>query len=61
VQEQFTGFIEIVDKTRAGLSERIKKELMDLKININYIRGQNYDNSSNMRGKKWCSKTFINH
>lgn len=35
VHEHFIGFIEVFDKTRAGLSERIIKKLMDLKININ--------------------------
>lgn len=52
VHEHFIGFIEVVDKTGAGLSERIIKELMDLKININDMRGQSYDNGSNMRGKQ---------
>jgi hypothetical protein len=46
------GFIEVFDKTGAELSERIIKELMDLKININDMRGQSYDNGSNMRGKQ---------
>lgn len=52
VHEHFIGFIEVFDKTGAGLSERIIKELMDLKININDMRGQSYDNGSNMRGKQ---------
>lgn len=52
VHEHFIGFIEVFVKTAAGLSERIIKELMDLKININDMRGQSYDNGSNMRGKQ---------
>lgn len=52
VHEHFIGFIEVFDKTGAGLSDRIIKELMDLKININYMRGQSYDNGSDMRGKQ---------
>ncbi|KAF0686318.1 zinc finger MYM-type protein 1-like, partial [Aphis craccivora] len=52
VHEHFIGFIEVFVKTGAGLSERIIKELMDLEININDMRGQSYDNGSNMRGKQ---------
>lgn len=39
VHEHFISFIEVFDKMGAGLSERIIKELMDLKININDMRG----------------------
>jgi hypothetical protein len=52
VHEHLIRFIEIFDKTGAELSERIIKELRDLKININDMRGQSYDNGSNMRGKQ---------
>lgn len=50
VHEHFIGFI-VLDKTGAGLSDQIIKMLSDLEININYMRGQSYDNGSNMRGK----------
>jgi hypothetical protein len=60
VHEHFIGCIEVFDKTGAGLSERIIKELMDLKININNMRGQSYDNGSNMRGKQNVQKRILN-
>ncbi|KAL4119026.1 hypothetical protein QTP88_011899 [Uroleucon formosanum] len=51
IHEHFIGFIEVFDKTGAGLSDRIIKMLSDLEININDMRGQSYDNGSNIRGK----------
>jgi len=51
IHEHFIGFIEVFDKTGAGLSDRIIKMLSYLEININDRRGQSYDNGSNMRGK----------
>lgn len=50
IHEHFIGFIEVFDKIGAGLSDRIIKMLSDLEININ-MRGESYDNGSNMRGK----------
>jgi hypothetical protein len=40
VREHFLGFIEIDDKTGAGLAKRIVEELENLNINIHNMRGQ---------------------
>jgi hypothetical protein len=49
VHEHFIGFIEVFDKTGAGLTDRIIKMLSDLKINIIDMHGQCYDNDSNIK------------
>lgn len=49
--EHFLGFIPINDSTGKGLSDCLLNVLAELKLNINDLRGQGYDNGAKMRGK----------
>uniref|UniRef100_A0A2N9EPR2 Uncharacterized protein n=1 Tax=Fagus sylvatica TaxID=28930 RepID=A0A2N9EPR2_FAGSY len=51
VEEFFLGFIKVDNMSGLGLFKRFENTLMDLKLNIDDIRGQSYDNGSNMKGK----------
>lgn len=52
IKESFIEFIKITDKTGQGISEAIQNELELLGLDPNDMRGQAYDNGSNMKGKK---------
>ena len=45
------GFIKVDDTSELGLFKRLEDILVDLKLNINDIREQHYDNGSNMKVK----------
>lgn len=51
IREHFLEFTEITDCTGAGMTEVLIKKLRELDIDIMDMRGQGYDNGSNMRGK----------
>lgn len=49
-EEFFVGFFEATETTGEGLTELIVKHLAELDLDIKNIRGQGYDNGSNMKG-----------
>lgn len=51
IKDFFLTFLEIKDKTGEGLFGTLQDVLVDLGLSIDDIRGQGYDNGSNMKGK----------
>ncbi|KAK9053417.1 hypothetical protein SSX86_030051 [Deinandra increscens subsp. villosa] len=51
VKEYFLEFLEVDDTTGKGLFDSIIKEINRMGLDINNVRGQGYDNGSNMKGK----------
>lgn len=51
IKEHFLGFVPITDSTGEGLTEILLNELSIRNIPLKDMRGQGYDNGSNMKGK----------
>lgn len=51
IKESFIAFYPVTDTTGRGLSEFVLNELSNLHLDMDNLRGQGYDNGSNMKGK----------
>ena len=51
IEESFIGFLDVNDTTGQGLFDVLENELKLLGPDIDDVRGQGYDNGSNMKGK----------
>ncbi|XP_023770777.2 uncharacterized protein LOC111919452 [Lactuca sativa] len=51
VKEYFLGFLVVDNTTGKGLYDAIVDEIKNIGLDINDVRGQGYDNGSNMKGK----------
>ncbi|KAG8432737.1 hypothetical protein GDO86_017106 [Hymenochirus boettgeri] len=51
IKEHFLSFIEVDDTTGAGMTKVLLKNLETFQMDLEDMRGQGYDNGSNMKGK----------
>lgn len=51
IREHFLGFVPLGETSGAGLTEAILGQLQQMSLPIENLRGQGYDNGSNMKGK----------
>ena len=61
VKEFFLEFLKVDDTSGMGLFGEFQEVLVRLQLDIGDLRGQGYDNGSNMKGKKKvCKKKYLN-
>jgi hypothetical protein len=51
IEEYFLGFLEVDDTASFRLFNILVESMKSFSLNIDDIRGQGYDNGSNMKGK----------
>ncbi|XP_058744364.1 uncharacterized protein LOC131616968 [Vicia villosa] len=60
VEESFLGFMNVDNTTGQGLFDVLQNELKKLDLDLFDVRGQGYDNGSNMKGKhQGVQKKFL--
>ncbi len=52
IREHFLGFIQLQETTGVFLTEVLIQQLKDMGLKVENMRGQGYDNGSNMKGKE---------
>lgn len=51
IEEYFLGFVPVESSTGEALTNTLTDNLKEMNINLDYMRGQSYDNGANMMGK----------
>lgn len=55
IKEHFLGFVPLNETTGAAMTETILHQLEEMSLSSDNLRGQGYDNGSNMKGKEMVS------